>query len=109
LGRELRPAVWDDLVMDLAALHGVANERHAAWSEAGAQWAIEDGPVTDKPASWLDLTTNSNSGRLILWTSGEAEMEWGTKQVDGQRHYDLDGPTALRDCIDDLERVVGLR
>lgn len=95
--------------MDIALLHQIASERRAGWERAGVRWAVVDGLPTDKPASWLTLDTANTSGQLMLWVSGEAELEWGTTSVDGQRHYDLDSASALRTCVDELESVLGLR
>ena len=97
------------IAMDLGSLHQIASERRARWERAGASRAVVDGSPTDKPAAWLTLDTAGASGQLILWVSGEAEMEWGTSAVDGQRHYDLDSASALRTCVDELESVLGLR
>lgn len=74
----------------LAWLHDIAEERCAVWEQAGTRWEIVDGPLTEKPAAWLTLTSRDMVGCLIVWMSGEAEMEWGTPDRGGERHFDLD-------------------
>ena len=94
--------------MNLALLHDIAGERRAEWEAAGARWEVVDGPPTDKPASWLILDGRSALGQLTVWVSGEAEVDWGTPENGGERHYDLDSREALLGCVRDLERLVGL-
>lgn len=94
--------------MDLAALHEIADQRRSAWNAAGARWAVTDGPLTDKPAAWLTLSTHQVEGQLTVWVSGEAEMDWGTLERGGSRHYDLDTRESLGGCVADLEKALGL-
>jgi hypothetical protein len=94
--------------MDLALLKEVAAERRARWEAAGISWQVVEGPPTGKPASWLILSGHEALGQVTVWVSGEAEMDWGTPEDGGERHYDLDSPEALLACVDDLEGLVGL-
>ena len=90
-------------------LHEIAAERRARWEAAGVGWEVIDGPLTDKPASWLILSGSAAIGQLTVWVSGEAEMDWGTPDNGGERHYDLGTREALSACVSDLEGAVGLR
>ena len=94
--------------MDLGMLHELAAERRARWEAAGVRWEVVDGPLTDKPASWLILDGHKAIGQVTVWVSGEAEMDWGTPEDGGERHYDLDSREALVACVNDLEGSVGL-
>lgn len=95
-----------DVQMDLGLLHDIAAERSVRWTDDGLGWKIVDGPLTDKPASWLVLSANAVAGQLTVWVSGEAEMDWGTQDNGGERHYDLDSRDDLSQCVDDLEAAL---
>ena len=47
-------------------LHDVAAERRPRWEAAGVDWEVVDGPLTDKPASWLILTGVASMGQLTV-------------------------------------------
>ncbi|WP_132193902.1 MULTISPECIES: hypothetical protein [Kribbella] len=94
--------------MNLAALHAIADERREHWAEAGALCEVVDGPLTDKPAAWLILSTDKFAAQLTVWVSGEAEMEWGTPERGDARHCDIDTLEDLRACVSDLEDALGL-
>jgi len=92
--------------MDLTALHRIAEERSSDWARSGVRWDVIDGPLTDKPAAWLIFNKGDEIGQLTVWVSGEAEMDWGTPEHGGARHYDCDSPDALRACVRDLESAL---
>jgi hypothetical protein len=94
--------------VELGLLREIAEERRAQWEAAGVGWELFDGPPTDKPASWLILNGSTAVGQLTVWVSGEAEMDWGTPEDGGERHYDLDSREALNACVTDLEDQIGL-
>lgn len=106
--RPVSALACEDAWVDLDMLHEIAAERRARWEAAGIGWQVVDGTLTDKPASWLVLNGVATVGQLIVWVSGEAEMDWGTPDQGGERHYDLDPREALRACVTDLENAVGL-
>jgi hypothetical protein len=106
--RHDRMAACEDERVELALLHGLAAERRARWESAEFTWEVVDGPPTDKPAAWLVLHGPQGSGQLTVWVSGEAELDWGTPTLGGERHYDLDSPESLAACVTDLEREMGL-
>jgi len=98
----------DDVPVDLSLLHEIAAERRARWEAVDVAWEVVDGPLTDKPAAWLILSGTIATGQLTVWVSGEAEMDWGTPDGGGERHYDLDSREALNACVGDLEGALGL-
>lgn len=90
-------------------LRSEAHERSDRWQRAGLAWHCEAGPITDNPAAWLTLRSASTDAFLKVWTSGDAEMDWGHSPEDAQaRHYDLSSVDDLRACLDDLEGVFQL-
>src|SRR4051794_17826377 len=105
-----------DQTVDLSWLDSEAAARETAWATQSATSAVTHGQSTPKPAAWLDIETHSHSGRLIVWVSGEAEMEWAAHSdlrasgrrlpptAIGQQYYDLNGREALSACVDDFER-----
>jgi hypothetical protein len=46
--------------------------------------------------------------KSAVWVSGEAEMDWGTPESAGQRHYDVAFVEDLPSCVDDLESALGV-
>lgn len=89
--------------MDLSDLHRIATERSTRWAAAGFTWDYKAGPLSDNPAAWLTLRTASADAFLKVWTSGDAEMDWGPEGDAHARHYDLVSVENLRACVDDLE------
>ncbi|GAA3527043.1 hypothetical protein AFL01nite_04150 [Aeromicrobium flavum] len=89
--------------MEGSLLHDLAAKRASRWRREEFGFEVLDGPITDKPASWLVLSLNGVLGQLTLWVSGEAEMDWGTPEDGGERHYDLGSSAELERCVDDLE------
>ncbi|MEV0678646.1 hypothetical protein AB0I60_19225 [Actinosynnema sp. NPDC050436] len=89
-----------DLAQFAAAVHAHAPQ----WERAGVQWQLTFGPERDKSAAWVDCGTGELLARLIVWTSGEAELAAGnivTGVID-QVHYELASPQELGTCLDDL-------
>ncbi len=106
--RHVSASACEDVRVELGMLHEIAAERRARWEAAGVGWKVVDGPLTDKPASWLVLNGSTAVGQLTVWVSGEAEMDWGTPDNGGERQNDLDSRESLSACITDLEEAVGL-
>ncbi|MBF4162591.1 hypothetical protein [Nocardioides acrostichi] len=90
--------------VDLSLLHDLVAARENRWQREGFEHEFADGPMTDKPASWLRLDLRGALGQLTVWVSGEAEMDWGMPDKGGERHYDLSSVGDLERCVDDLER-----
>lgn len=97
---------WDSARVELSLLRAVSEERRARWRHAGLTCELVEGPPTDEPASWLILGVNDALGQLTVWVSGEAEMDWGTPDDGGSRHYDLESRDDLNRCVDDLEAAL---
>ena len=58
----------------------------------------------DKPSLCLDIDSPSRLGQLILWSSGEAELQLAN-MASGKvvtRHYDITSRTALDDALESL-------
>lgn len=89
-----------DLAQFVAAVHAYAPK----WKAGAIQWQLTLGPKRDKSAAWVNCETGDLGGTLIVWTSGEAELEAGniaTGIID-RVHYDLASPEELSACLDDL-------
>ncbi|GAA3865518.1 hypothetical protein GCM10022243_34570 [Saccharothrix violaceirubra] len=95
-----------DLAEFAAAVHRCAPR----WERAGIRWTLTFGPEYDKPAAWVDCETGDSTGHLIVWTSGEAELDTAdlTTGIVHPTHYDLTGPQELHTCLDELtNRLTG--
>jgi hypothetical protein len=98
----------DSAHVELSLLRAVSEERRARWRSAGLTCELVKGRPTDKPASWLILSASDALGQLTVWATGEAEMDWGTPDNGGSRHYDLESRDDLNRCVDDLEAELRL-
>jgi len=92
--------------MEPSALQLIVTERSARWEAAGFTWDYEAGPSTDNPAACLTLRASGADAFVKVWTSGDAEMDWGTEGDAHARHYDLISVEDLRVCVDDLEAAL---
>lgn len=98
--------------MDLDLLDREVELRCASWAASGASWELTHGPETPKPAAWLALETHDGLGSLILWVSGEAELEWIRPTPGGDvraERHEIADKHALRTCLDALEAHLGIR
>lgn len=95
-------------VFDLDLLDQRVRERADGWGSAGVTWTLHRGPSTPKPAAWVVCETAEAAGQLTVWVSGEAELEVGYVDRDDFHavHYDLEDDGALRDCLDELTRLL---
>ena len=87
------------------ALETVALERSAQWAKVGLTRQYSEGPPTDNPAVWLALRGPNAYAFLTVWSSGDAEMDWGVEGDAHARHYNLASVNDLA-CIDDPEAVL---
>jgi hypothetical protein len=95
--------------VDLAELDAVAAARDARWRLAGLTWEVVRWPITDKPAASLRLTSGVGEGELILWVSGEAEVNY-RRTADSEPvavHHDFASAQELAACVDGLVRQIG--
>jgi len=95
-----------DVDMEPSGLQLIVTERSTHWEAAGFTWDYEAGPLTDNPAVWLRLRASGADAFVKVWTSGDAEMDWGTEGDTHARHYDLISVEDLRACVDDLEAAL---
>jgi hypothetical protein len=63
--------------LDLEYLAAAVTARATGWQEAGVQWQLHHGPNRDKSSAWVDCITTDRLAQLIVWTSGEAELNIG--------------------------------
>ena len=97
--------------MDLAALEREVARRQDRWQGAAAASSITLGPATDKPGAWLDLSTPTAAAQLTVWTSGEAEVQWGYVAEPLRTHAAspvLRSAADVGACLDELEDLLGL-
>ncbi|WP_197043358.1 hypothetical protein [Saccharothrix sp. NRRL B-16314] len=90
--------------LDLAQFAAAVHAHAPRWERAGIRWQLTFGPERDKSAAWVDCETGDLAGQLVVWTSGEAELDAGnlaTGVID-QVHYELVSPHELGTCLDDL-------
>ncbi|HEY4454374.1 MAG TPA: hypothetical protein VGN81_08690 [Pseudonocardiaceae bacterium] len=85
-----------DLAQFVAAVRAYA----PIWERAGITWRLTLGPVRDKSAAWIDCEIGDVADRLIIWTSGEAELDVGdTATGVASTHYDLSSSAELGGCL----------
>lgn len=92
--------------LDLDDFAATADARAPQLHNIGIQWQLHQGPTYNKSAAWIDCTNGDLAGWLIVWTSGEAELETAnltTGSVDST-HYELSALNDLTICLDDLIR-----
>jgi hypothetical protein len=72
----------------------------------GIAWAHARGPKDrDKCAAWVDVTSTTAFGQLIVWDSGEAGLSAGsTAGPITNQHYDLESARDLEAAVRDLLR-----
>jgi len=75
------------------------------------RWEIVRGPLTDKPASWLRVEKGAALAELILWVSGEVDLNYTRRMEDPptSEHYDITNAACLNGILDDLEAHIGLQ
>ncbi|WP_165872996.1 hypothetical protein [Nocardioides jejuensis] len=94
--------------MDLEALTELVTARAERWRSAGATWELVRGDVTSKPASWVALMNGPALAQLTVWTSGEAELDWGDGETTGAAHYNLATRLDLDAALDVMEIEIGI-
>ncbi|MEV5768073.1 hypothetical protein AB0L34_26355 [Micromonospora sp. NPDC052213] len=84
--------------------------RRTQWQAAGVHWRLHHGPTRSKSSSWVDCTTAHHLAQLILWTSGEADLEVGDILTGAITitYYEMSNTAELATCLDDLtHRLTG--
>ncbi len=84
-----------------------AVDEHAErWESAGIRWQLHRGPTRDKSAAWVDCTSDERLASLIVWTSGEAELDVAVLAT-GEAvttHYELRDRSAISTVLDSVTR-----
>ncbi|MGC4795758.1 hypothetical protein ACLQ3H_16795 [Micromonospora saelicesensis] len=78
--------------------------RASQWNSAGVQWELHRGPPRNKSAAWIVCTTTDRQAQLIVWTSGEAELDLAqiSTATVFSTHYEMSTAADLTACLDDL-------
>jgi hypothetical protein len=96
--------------LDLAQVTARTNARADSWSAVGLVWASVQRSPDDgrnKSAEWRSFETREWGGQLIVWDSGEAELE--AMRTDGWRiakHYDFENANDIEQCLDELTALI---
>jgi hypothetical protein len=96
-------------VLDLGVFNALVSERSAEWTELGAAVSLHVSPVDGRPkaAAWVQIDIGERGGQLIVWDSGEGELEflgaYGTAHL---KHYDDLTDTSVRLALDDLNALI---
>lgn len=84
----------------------VASRSHS-WVEAGATWRVDRSPDDgrNKHSAWVTVQQDDRDGVLIVWDSGETELEAGGSAAPLiQKHFD--GLDAADAALDELVALV---
>jgi hypothetical protein len=78
--------------------------RATGWQEADVQWQLHHGPTPSKSSAWVDCTTAHHLAQLIVWTSGEAELNIGNISTGAIAitTYKMSSAAELATCLDNL-------
>ena len=98
------------LDLDLDDFTTAVAARGAQWQAAGIQWQLHLGPTRSKSSAWVDCATAHHLAQLIVWTSGEADLEVGDISTGDitLTHYEMSNAAELAPCLDDrTERLTG--
>ncbi|AVT34285.1 hypothetical protein C6361_08410 [Plantactinospora sp. BC1] len=90
--------------LDLDDFTTAVAARGAQWQAAGVQWQLHYGPTCSKSSAWVECTTARHLAQLIVWTSGEADLEVGdisTGAITITR-YEMSNAAELTACFDTL-------
>ncbi|WP_331745304.1 hypothetical protein [Kitasatospora sp. NBC_01300] len=87
-------------------LHTWFTENEEQLRSRGVTGDIQRSPDDGRPktSAWMTVETDGYAAVLIVWDSGEAELEcgdWASGQI-RQEHRDLRTPDELLDAIEDL-------
>ena len=81
------------------------NSRAAQWADSGVRWQLHRGPAHDKSAARFDCGFKDREATLVIWTSGEAELDIGDVTTTGvitTTQYGLSTLADLATCLDGL-------
>jgi hypothetical protein len=94
-------------VLNLDDFIALVASRSHSWVEAGATWSVERSPNDgrNKHGAWVTVQQSDREGVLIVWDSGEAELEAGGSAAPFiQRHFD--GIDVADAALDELVALV---
>lgn len=66
-------------------------QQSETWQRISIDWTVTYGPTRDKSAAWVSCSAPGRQGSLIVWTSGEVELDVGdvaTGDVES-KHFDV--------------------
>ncbi|MGW4943387.1 immunity protein TriTu family protein [Actinoplanes sp. NPDC004185] len=97
--------------LDLDDFTTAVATRGLQWQAAGVQWQLHHGPTRSKSSAWVDCTTARHLARLIVWTSGEADLEVGDISTGAVTitHYQMSDAAELDVCLEDLTNQINAR
>jgi hypothetical protein len=82
-----------------------AVDEHAErWERAGVRWQIHRGPTLDKSAAWVDCRYGERLASLIVWTTGEAELDLAVLATGEavNTHYDFHSRNDISTVLDSV-------
>jgi hypothetical protein len=97
------------VAVDLNALAAGIHEREEDWNVLGVAWDV--GPIHTnygKPATAAAFESADVQGEILLWTTGESELE-SIRLSDGRvvnKHYDLGSASDLGTVLADLIALI---
>jgi hypothetical protein len=95
--------------VDLRLLDEEVATRRIRWEAAGVSWEILRWAKGDQPASDLRAESPGRAVQLIVWVSGEADLNRIEEASDlGTDHYELTSLFGLSECLDDVEEFLGV-
>jgi hypothetical protein len=89
--------------MYLDTLVGWAAQARAGLAGRGVVISLSQRTETDKRLQWIDLTTPVSAATVLVWASGECEVEIGTSPENAiKEHYELASDEALYGVLDSV-------
>jgi hypothetical protein len=96
-------------MLDLGVFRALASERSDEWTELGAVVSLHASPDDgrSKAAAWVQIDIGERGGQLIVWDSGEGDLEFLRADGNAQmKHYDDLTDTSVRRALDDLTELI---
>jgi hypothetical protein len=94
----------------LNALASAVAARTETWNRLGLEWRTRPvAPNHGKPVVVTEFESMTWTGDILIWSSGEAELD-AVRLADDQtisKHYDLTGSDDLNVLLNELEALLG--
>ncbi|MFI0354088.1 hypothetical protein [Actinomadura sp. 9N407] len=89
---------------DLTLFTAAIQDRGSNWEPDGTRWQLTTGPIRDKSAAWVTCENTHTAAQLMVWTSGEAELDIADLITGSSTstHFEFAGPQDLYACLDHL-------